>query len=140
MPIVTPHLLIERHVTTILGHLPGVFDGNVESVHEARIATRRLREALVYLPERNGHDVAGIARAAGRHLGRVRELDVMSAMLDDIGARVSTVVAVAALARHAVRERQRTARREMVKELDRLELEKLPDRIDPATGPGAIRQ
>ena len=41
---VTPPDLIERHFDSLLNNLEGALDGNVEGIHQARVATRRLRD------------------------------------------------------------------------------------------------
>ena len=127
MTTVTPAVLMHRHLDTVIGHLPGVFDGEGESVHQARIATRRVREVLPLIREGLAPAVAEAVRAAGRHLGRVRELDVTSALLESAALRVVSVATAAATARLRVCERQRLQRRAMVKAIERLELERLRD-------------
>ena len=133
MATVTPSLLVQRHLDTMLEQLPRALDGDVEGVHQARIATRRLREALPFvLPsarrKANPDDPDGLVRTvrnAGRHLGRVRELDVMDAMLDRASERIESTAGVVARAKTTVRERLRAERRGMVKAIERLELEDL---------------
>ncbi len=124
---VTPSTLVQRHLHSLLSNLKGAFDGDVESVHQARVATRRLREAIPLLDgDRQG--VVSVVRSAGRHLGRVRELDAMSTRLDSLGSRIPTIAAEDLhRARQAVQTRRLRARRQMVKALERLDLWALPD-------------
>ena len=119
-----PAHLVHVHLQTILERLPGVFDADIDSVHQARIATRRLREVLP-LVERVNPDTsraAEIARDAGRALGRVRELDVMKGMLDNSFDRAPAAAVAVARARRAVQRQQTDARRSMVKTLEGLDL------------------
>ena len=128
MVTVSPPQLAQRHLDTVLGHLPGVFDGDRTSVHQARIATRRLREVLPLMPD--VEHVTDTVRAAGRQLGRVRELDVMSDLLDSLSDRVPVSAAAALhLLRQTLRQRRDEARREMVKALEELDLPSLRDVI-----------
>jgi CHAD domain-containing protein len=122
-----PSHIAHRHLESILSHLPGTLDGDVESVHQARIATRRLREVIPLVGDDVLPHTADTVRRAGKQLGRVRDLDVMSELLDSLGSRLPAAVAAAEWhdARHAVHERQRSARRRMVKALERLDLESL---------------
>jgi CHAD domain-containing protein len=111
----------------MVGHLPGVFDGDVESIHQARIVTRRLREVLplVGSNDPNASRAAETLRDAGRALGRVRELDVMRRMLEQAFDRVPAAAVLVAECRRAVQREQLDARRDMVKALEALELPKL---------------
>ena len=123
-----------------MAHLSGSLDGDVESVHQARIATRRLREVLPLVfptarrkAKAKANDPGRIAkrvRNAGRHLGRVRELDVMDAMLDRASQRMASTADVVAVARKTLRERQHAERRAMVKALERLKLDRVGDAVE----------
>jgi CHAD domain-containing protein len=125
MVMLTPSALVQRHLDVLLGHLPGCLNGEVESVHQARIATRRLREVLPLLADGHLEGTVEKVREAGRCLGRVRELDVMSSLLERASERVVPANGMALVARRALRDRQRRARRTMVKALERLDLEGL---------------
>jgi CHAD domain-containing protein len=65
---------------------------------------------------------AEIVRDAGRALGRVRELDVMKAMLDNSFDRAPASTVAVARARHRVQRQQIEARRLMVTTLEDLDL------------------
>ena len=124
---VTPPVLIERHFDTLLNNLEGALDGDVEGIHQARVATRRLREVLP-LVDGDGRRATGRIRSAGRHLGKVRELDVMSSLLDSLGSRIPTTAAAELhSASQTLRTRRLESRREMVKALERLNLAELRD-------------
>jgi CHAD domain-containing protein len=72
-------VLLKQRLTTMLDAMPAAQAGDTRSVHQARVATRRLREALPVL--RASLDDAALARAQRqirkmtRALGPVRELD-----------------------------------------------------------------
>ena len=73
-----PARLLRQRLTALVDALPAASSGDVESVHRARVASRRLREVLPVLSEaaasphlaRAGKDVRRITRA----LGPIREL------------------------------------------------------------------
>jgi CHAD domain-containing protein len=67
--------------------LPGIRDGRPDSVHDARVACRRLRELLPLLDDTRAAEAKPVLVAAGNQLGRVRDLDVMIALLNDSGDR-----------------------------------------------------
>jgi CHAD domain-containing protein len=125
MGTMTPRTLLQRHLNDLLAYLPAVFDGDVEGVHQARIATRRLREVLPLALNPLDPGLVEAVKAAGQHLGRTRELDVMVELLAEVGDRAVSTAGVAAVARQALRARQLAERRSMVKALEELELEQL---------------
>lgn len=126
--MVTPSQLVRRHFDDVLTHLEGAFDGDAESVHQARIATRRLREVFPLLDNTHVERAASAVRAAGRELGRVRELDVVGNLLLAMSDRLpDTASTHLHRLRQAVRQRQRDSRRRMVKRIERLDLPALRD-------------
>jgi CHAD domain-containing protein len=86
--MVTPPQLLRRHFDDVLMHLKGALDGDPDSVHQARIATRRLRAVLPLVDNANVERAAGAVRTAGRQLGRVRELDVIGNLLLSMSDRL----------------------------------------------------
>lgn len=126
--MVTPSQLVQRHFDDVLTHLKGAFDGDAESVHQARIATRRLREVLPLVDNEHVEHAAAAVRTAGRQLGRVRELDVVGGLLLSMSDRLPRAAATELHAlRQAIRQRQRETRRRMVKRTERLDLPALRD-------------
>jgi CHAD domain-containing protein len=126
--------LTNEQIRELLGHLAGVRDGRPDSVHRARIATRRLRELLPLLTAvdpRQVADTRDLLRKAGRALGRVRELDVMHSLLEQEELRLPAVAAATAVARAALRPKRDRARRKMIKTLERLGLEQIGDVMLP---------
>src|SRR5262249_21947056 len=96
------------------------------SVHQARVATRRLREVLPLAAPGNpgAEEVEQIARETTRALGRVRELDVNAEKLEALTERVPRAAAAAGAARSTLAIEQQRARRKLIKALERLELER----------------
>lgn len=73
-------IFVELH-RTILSHEAGALDGEVESVHDMRVAIRRLRVALsnfaVCLPKEDRKSLRSHLKHLADALGGVRDLDVM---------------------------------------------------------------
>jgi CHAD domain-containing protein len=124
----TPATLLQTQFGVIAQHLDGIRDADVESVHQARIATRRVRELLALIePPRGwpGPELKAEIRRLGRRLGRVRELDVMVETLAEFERRVPPVAPVAALARARVATRRDMFRRRLIRASDQLDLPEL---------------
>jgi CHAD domain-containing protein len=103
--------------------------GDVEPLHQCRVATRRLRELL---PLCTAGDTSAVAKKVRRHLGRigramgeVRELDVALALVDEFAD--TRPVAVEHLRDH-LRDARRAGRARMLKRLDGIKTAKV-DRL-----------
>ncbi len=91
----TPHLLqrlMVRRIAALGEHLPGALAGDVRGVHQARVATRRLREAVPVVGAATPRDKARRRlqrrlRRLTRALGPVRELDVALQLIDELEQR-----------------------------------------------------
>ena len=117
--------------------LPGARRGDPGRLHQARIATRRLREALpLVMPGSRGRKLERTIRRLTRALGPVRELDVA---LETLGALTASGdvprAAIAALRRLLRQERQRL-HAEMCTRVDRIDLHKLQRRAVAAASKG----
>ena len=110
----------------LLDQLPGVRDGNVDAVHDARVATRRMRALLPILsvcyPHIDLKSTARTVKKAGRALGRVRDLDVAIELIGELERTSPAVAERAAEVRRSIAAKQLTARRRLVKEFDGLPL------------------
>ena len=73
-------MLLNQRLTTLVDAMPAAQAGDMRSVHQARVATRRLREALPVLRVSvDGDEITRVRRQVRRMtraLGPVRELDV----------------------------------------------------------------
>jgi CHAD domain-containing protein len=117
----SPQLFTAHHLNVLRSQWNGVRDGDIESVHQARVATRRIRAALPLLVQATRAD-RRLFQYIGRRLGRVRELDVAQALLADLERQFpSSACGIAAL-RRDIRARQDRARAKMLKGLDRVDL------------------
>jgi CHAD domain-containing protein len=78
-------LVMRQRLTALARDLAGAQIGSVNAVHQSRVATRRLREALPMLASgRKAREVRREVRKLTRVLGPIRELDVALGMLDGL--------------------------------------------------------
>ena len=123
-----PHNLLHGELDTFERCLSGISDGEPESVHEARVATRRIRELLTVLASPSGGNHAQLreaVKATGRSLGRVRELDVMEEHLRRTAAAVPVLSLLATAALTSLGQSQRKQRRKMIEQLEGLEIDRV---------------
>ena len=130
-------LIIRQRVAALSRTLPGARKGDVQAVHQARVATRRIREALPLVARgRTGKSLKKSVRKLTRALGPVRELDVALMNLDQL--RNSGDVSEAAIARlHQLisEERQRLGA-EMVRLISHYNLPKFQKKAVEAAARG----
>jgi CHAD domain-containing protein len=113
-----------ENVQLIRQHWNGVRDGDSESIHEARIATRRARAALTIVDGKETERLE-LCRRLGRMLGKVRELDITQEVFARLLMRLPPASCAIAAARRTVEGDQQQARRRFAKALDHLELQPL---------------
>ncbi len=125
--------LLQRRARDLKRHLPAAISGNGHGVHQARVASRRLRETVPVLATGLKGAKAGKAgrkiRRLTRALGTVRELDVTVTILDELARRAHLPrTALEEVRAHVLAERDR--RREvMLERLDTVDMEKLDRRL-----------
>jgi CHAD domain-containing protein len=125
--------LLQRLSRALNRHLPAAAAGDDTAVHQARVTTRRLREAVPVLATGLSGSKAGKAekkiRRLTRALGCVRELDVTIQLLDEL-ARSPNVSrdAVEDVRARVVKERDEK-RKTMIERLDGVNTEKLDRRL-----------
>jgi CHAD domain-containing protein len=110
-----PALLARRPVRALLAQWALAVSGEVEGIHQARVASRRLRELVPALAHpRDAHEARRLRRrlrVITRLLGRSRELDVALETLAGIEARAPSLgPPVAAVRDHIRRERAEAGR------------------------------
>jgi CHAD domain-containing protein len=134
-------LIIRQRLAALSRTLPGARKGEVHAVHQARVATRRIREALpLVVRGRSGKSLKKSVRKLTRALGPVRELDVALMNLDQL--RTSGEVSEAAIARlrQLITEERQRLGAEMVRRISHYNLTKFQKKaVDaaargPATG------
>src|SRR5262245_3533537 len=132
----SPSTILSSQFELLLGHVPGIRDGNENAIHDARVATRRLREALELAKPgfRTGEvtQIIEAVRTAGRALGPVRDADVLHSLLLGLDARFPVATPPTVQLRAALLHERQQERRRLVKQLERLSLGELQERITHA--------
>jgi len=119
-------LLLRQRVLALRRMLPGARTGDVHAVHQARVATRRLREAMPLLEAgKPGRKMERVARDLTGVLGPVRELDVALLMLSDLQGTDGVPAAAVACLRRAVSEERRALHKETARRIGEYDLERL---------------
>jgi CHAD domain-containing protein len=135
-------LMLKQRLTTLLDAIPAAQAGDTRSVHQARVATRRLREALPVL--RTSVDPAALlrlrrqVRKMTRALGPVRELDVALQHLDELAGRNLISPRALGRVRQSIARERLARRREMLSAITPGKLERLRQRLTHvSSGPEA---
>src|SRR6476620_39539 len=120
----TPRTLLAVQRDALGKHLDGIRHADPESVHDARVASRKMRELLpLYLDQRD--ERYGEVRDLGRRLGMVRDCDVEIELLDEFALRVPRAASLLAERRHSTMQVRENRLRQVIK--------KLPDGTDEFT-------
>jgi CHAD domain-containing protein len=125
--------LLARRAADLTRHVSGALEGDAHGVHQARVASRRLREAVPVLSAgvkgTKARKARGKIRRLTQALGTVRELDVTIQLLDELVANET----LPRPALEAVRGRvvsERDARRAvMLKRFEHVNMAKLERRL-----------
>ena len=125
--------VLDRRTRALLRYLPGAAVGDDKAVHQSRVASRRLREAVPVLAYGLRGTRAGKARKKIRRLtralGTVRELDVTIHVLGELGDRPGTPrPALGDVRAHVLEERERR-RAVMLERLAEIDPAKLTRRL-----------
>ncbi len=119
-------LLIRQRLTAVTRGMPGARKGDVVSLHQTRVATRRLREALPLVTSGSrGRKLEKSVRRLTQALGPVRELDVALLTLDEFEHLEGVPRQAIVKLRHVVSEERRLLHEEMCRRLGKIDLEKL---------------
>src|SRR5262245_7998180 len=118
-------LVVRQRLAALARALPSARKGDVNGVHQARVATRRLREALpLILKKKTWQKIRNGVRRLTRTLGPVRELDVALITLDEVEKSGVPGGGIRRL-RQFVREERARLFVEMARQIDRLDLQRL---------------
>jgi CHAD domain-containing protein len=122
-------MLLKQRLTTMLDAMPAAQAGDTRSVHQARVATRRLREALPVLRASvNSTALTRVRRQVRkmtRALGPVRELDVSLAHLDALANKNLVSARALSRVRNALARERAAKRRQMLTTITPGKLERL---------------
>jgi CHAD domain-containing protein len=125
--------LFERRTRALNRHLAFAIAGRDTGVHQARVASRRLREAIPVLTEGLGSTHRGKAqrkiRRITRALGAVRELDVTLHVIDELAERADVPKGALADVRALVIEEREERRDVMLSRLKGVDRDKLAERL-----------
>lgn len=133
-------LLIRQRLNLLSRSLVGARKGDVEQLHQARVATRRLREALpLVAPGARGRKMERTVRRLTRALGPVRELDVALLTLDELEKSGDVPASALAKLRQVIRTERLRLHREMRHTVERVDLDKLKKRAARAAHKGRSR-
>jgi len=131
--------LLRQRLVSLLKAMPAVQEGDEMSVHQARVASRRLREALPVLGATADDDAldraANRVRRITRALGPVRELDVTLSLLAELESKGTAPKRAITRVRTAVIEERQKRRRAMLDEIKPSRLEKLRKRLVRVAAP-----
>jgi len=138
-------LLIRQRLRALEKNLPGAAKGNRDALHQARVATRRIREALPLLAA--GQRVGRLERQIRKitqALGPVRELDVALQILDEMESSGEASRSAVSRLRQAVARERQVLHDTMKRRIEETNLEKLRKRAmnaarDSAIGPTTRR-
>ena len=131
--------LLRQRLVSLLKAMPAAQAGDETSVHQARVASRRLRQALPLLGvradahalDRAGRRVRRITRA----LGPVRELDVTLLLLTELEKKGAAPARAIARVRAAVTDERQARRREMLAAIKPSKLNKLRKHLVQVASP-----
>jgi CHAD domain-containing protein len=118
--------LILQRLRALSRQLPAAQQGNVHAIHRARVATRRLREALPLVVDGgNGRKLERKVRTLTQALGPVRELDVVLQTLDVLEEAGDVPRSGIDCLRRLVTDERRRRHAEMVRQVADCDLPKL---------------
>lgn len=125
----SPTHYLAASIEDLSAQLPRVRDGDRDAIHDARVATRRIREALpivsAMLPDMDLDPVRATSTAAGRALGRARDVDVALDLIGEIERRAPHATESVAPLRRELLLEQASARRRLIKKIDALPLDEM---------------
>jgi CHAD domain-containing protein len=120
----TPVTIFRQNVDEFRAALPELLDGSPVGIHDARVATRRIREVLPLTRDWDRHQVAddllGAFKRVGRSLGRVRDLDVRVDLLSYLEPRIGEAAAAVHVARRQQERQRLVLMRKLIKRLEGL--------------------
>jgi len=125
--------LLQRLSRALNRHVPKAVEGDDRAVHQARVTTRRLREAVPVLATGLPGNKAGKAsrkiRRLTRALGTVRELDVTLLLLDELARSPQVPRSAVEDVRARVIQERGGRRKVMLERLERVNAAKLEKRL-----------
>ena len=123
-------LLIRQRLGALTRTLPSARAGDVSAIHQARVATRRLREALPLVARgSSGRKLARVVRRLTRSLGPVRELDVALLTLQELSGQRDVPRSGVTALQQTIRQERSRMHQDMRRTIDRCRLDKLSEKL-----------
>jgi CHAD domain-containing protein len=120
-----PRAVLRQEIAELVGCADGLRHADPESVHQARVASRRIREILPLFAGAHPDAAAtlqALLKKLGRWLGAVRELDVTTELIDRESQRLPFAAPVFARLRIMLASERPKAQRRLIKRLERVGL------------------
>jgi CHAD domain-containing protein len=125
--------LLGRRAAALKRHLPLAVEGEIKGVHQARVASRRLREAVPVLTTglkgAKARKALAKIRRLTKSLGTVRELDVTLLLLDEMAASERFPRPALEEVRGRVMAQREKGRAAMLKRVANVRIDKLDRRL-----------
>ena len=112
----TPRILLAAQRDALEEHFDGIRKADPVAVHDARVASRRMRELLPLCLDQRDERYAEV-RELGRRLGQVRDCDVEIDLLNEFEERVPRAAGLLAVRRHSTTLTRETRLRQVIKKL-----------------------
>jgi CHAD domain-containing protein len=126
---VSSEALVRQRLLALTKALPAARNGNVTALHEARVASRRMREALPVVASGNrARKLERQIRRITRALGPVRELDVAMQLLEEYGRTADIPRHALTCLREVVQRERQALHDRMEQQLERCDFDKLSKR------------
>jgi CHAD domain-containing protein len=133
-------LAVRQRLSALTRSLPAAEKGDVTRLHQARVATRRLREAVLLMARGpRARKLERTIRRLTRALGPVRELDVALQTLDEIRETGGIARAAVRRLKQAIREERRRLHVEMRRQIDAVHVDTLRRRTLAAARKHRVR-
>jgi CHAD domain-containing protein len=134
----TPETLFVTQVHELSRLLPEVRNGAVEALHDARVASRRVREVVPLMTTRFSGDVIAelesMFKKTTRALRRARDRDVMLGLLGELERHMPEIIASTAPLRIELERGRERLIRKTLKKLERLDVEAVATRLSNGVG------
>lgn len=134
----TPDRLFVNQARVLLSHLPGVRDGRASSIHDSRVATRRIRQLLQLaagLANQQTEETGERFAKAGKALGAVRDADVRIQLLSGLEARNPHLAPWLVRVRYAQERARQGLVRRLIKRLEQLEIARIVEEASSRHSP-----
>ena len=133
--------LLRQRFAVLTRRLPSAQSGDVTAIHEARVATRRVRAALPLVTRGSkGRKLKKAVSRLTRALGGVRDLDVALLTLDELASDATLQSEGIDLLASVLTEERRHHYAAMVRELEGVDLERLERKVMAAALKHAVTE